>query len=79
MANSKPVSATLFAYQVGFGDCFLLRINYPGGVQKHVLIDFNTTGLPEDVAKNHLLLVANDIASQCNVSGQSTTSLPLSG
>lgn len=63
---ARPTSATLFAYQVGFGDCFLLRFNYPKDVQKHVLIDFGTTGLPEDVAKNHLLMVAEDIAKQCN-------------
>lgn len=66
MATSAPASATIFAYQVGFGDCFLLRVNYPAGVQKHVLIDFGTTGLPEAVAKSHLLEVARDIATQCN-------------
>jgi len=63
---SKPTSATIFAYQVGFGDCFLLRFNYPAGVHRHVLIDCGTTGLPEAVATNHLLLVAEDIALQCN-------------
>jgi len=63
---TKPTSASIFAYQVGFGDCFLLRFNYPANVQKHVLIDFGTTGLPEKVAKDHLLLVAQDIAQQCN-------------
>ncbi len=66
MASIKPTSATIFAYQVGFGDCFLLRFNYPAGVQKHVLIDFGTTGLPAAAAKKHLLLVAGDIANQCN-------------
>ena len=66
MARMKPVSLALFAYQVGFGDCFLLRFNYPAGAAKHVLIDFGTTGLPEAVAKRHLLQVAADIANQCN-------------
>jgi len=66
MATIQPSSATVFAYQVGFGDCFLLRFNYPAGIQKHVLIDFGTTGLPEATAKSHLLQVANDIAAQCN-------------
>lgn len=66
MATSKPTSASIFAYQVGFGDCFLLRFNYPRGVRKHILIDFGTTGLPEATAKNHLLLVATDIASKCD-------------
>jgi hypothetical protein len=66
MTRTQPTSATIFAYQVGFGDCFLLRFNYAGGLQKHVLIDFGTTGLPEATARAHLLLVANDIAAQCN-------------
>jgi hypothetical protein len=63
---ATPTSATLFAYQVGFGDCFLLRFSYPQNVMKHVLIDFGTTGLPEHTAKAHLLTVAKDIAMQCN-------------
>lgn len=66
MASIKPISATIFAYQVGFGDCFLLRFSYPASAQKHVLIDFGTTGLPEAMAKDHLLRVAQDIAKQCN-------------
>lgn len=61
-----PTSVTLFAYQVGFGDCFLLRFTYPKNLMKHVLIDFGTTGLPEQTAKAHLLTVAEDIAKQCN-------------
>lgn len=65
MATTQPISATILAYQVGFGDCFLLRFNYPAGVRKHVLIDFGTTGLPEAVARSHLVLVAHDIAAQC--------------
>lgn len=60
-----PVKATIFAYQVGFGDCFLLRYNYKDGQRRHLLIDFGTTGLPEDVASNHMLEVANDIAKKC--------------
>jgi hypothetical protein len=65
MAIQHPVSATLFAYQVGFGDCFLLRFTYPGNVQKHLLIDFGTTGLPKPVAKGYMITVAQDIAARC--------------
>lgn len=67
MATSKqvPISATIFAYQVGFGDCFLLRFEYSESVNKHILIDFGTTGLPETVASAHLLKVANDIKGKC--------------
>ncbi|MEO5845921.1 MAG: hypothetical protein ABIQ33_13900 [Caldimonas sp.] len=61
---AKPTSATLFAYQVGFGDCFLLRFTYPG-MLRHVLIDFGTTGLPKNTARGHMVRVANDIAARC--------------
>nr|NLU60627.1 hypothetical protein [Pseudomonas sp. BIGb0427] len=43
----NPTSLTLYAYQVGFGDCFLLRFNYPGDVRRHVLIDFGSMGMPK--------------------------------
>lgn len=56
-----PISATLFAYQVGFGDCFLLRFTYEGGKRRHMLIDFGTTGLPEDAERSRMLDIANDI------------------
>ena len=59
-----PTSATIFAYQVGFGDCFLLRFNYPDR-KRHVLIDFGTTGLPESAANDQLLKIAKDIADKC--------------
>ncbi len=66
MPNTRsPVSATLFSYQVGFGDCFLLRFSYPR-FTRHLLIDFGTTGLPEDVASNHLSAIAQDIAAKCD-------------
>jgi hypothetical protein len=59
-----PVSATLFAYQVGFGDCFLLRFNYSGGGRRHMLIDFGTTGIPEDAERTRMLDVAVDIRAK---------------
>ena len=43
---SRPVSLKLFAYNVGFGDCFLLRFHYADGTDRHVLIDFGSTKLP---------------------------------
>lgn len=61
----QPVSATLFAYQVGFGDCFLLRFTYSDQSSRHILIDFGTTGLPKGAADSHLLLIAKDIEAQC--------------
>lgn len=63
MAN-PPINATLFAYQVGFGDCFLLRFTYEDGERRHMLIDFGTTGLPEDAERSQMLAIANDIAAK---------------
>lgn len=65
MMALQPVSATLFAYQVGFGDCFLLRFTYSDQSSRHILIDFGTTGLPKGTADSHLLLIAKDIEAQC--------------
>lgn len=61
----NPINATLFAYQVGFGDCFLLRIGYDDDSARHVLFDFGTTSLPEGAAKDHMAQVAEDIAARC--------------
>lgn len=59
-----PVSATLFAYQVGFGDCFLLRFTYADGDRRHMLIDFGTTGIPADAERSRMLDVAVDIRAK---------------
>jgi beta-lactamase superfamily II metal-dependent hydrolase len=41
---SKPTKINLYAYNVYFGDCFLLVFEYPGGGKRSVLIDFGSTG-----------------------------------
>ncbi len=41
-AAAKPQRLTIRAYDVGFGDCFLLTFQYPRG-PRHVLIDFGST------------------------------------
>jgi len=64
-AKIVPIEAVIFAYQVGFGDCFLLRFVYSDQSKKHILIDFGTTGLPHSVADNQMIIIANDIASKC--------------
>src|SRR5215217_4650347 len=61
----KPSSATIFAYQVGFGDCFLLRFQYPAE-RRHVLIDFGTAALPESAGSGQMMAIAKDIALQCD-------------
>ena len=61
-----PVRARIFAYQVGFGDCFLMRIEYSDQSLRHILIDFGTTGLPKDQADGQFLKIANDIKDKCS-------------
>ena len=62
---APPVSATLFAYQVGFGDCFLLRFTYADATQRHILIDFGTTGLTVKSPADQMKRIAADIAGKC--------------
>ncbi|MBN8499820.1 MAG: hypothetical protein J0M19_01555 [Sphingomonadales bacterium] len=64
-----PTSATLFAYQVGFGDCFLLRLSYDDGTRRHVLIDFGTTGLPKNAPRDQMQRIARDIEAKCREPG----------
>jgi hypothetical protein len=54
---SDPTTLTIFAYNVGFGDAFLLRFEYADGSLRSVLIDLGSTERAEsghsieDVAK----------------------------
>ena len=64
MAVRKPVAVEIFTYQVGFGDCFLLRFVY-AKMARHVLIDFGTTGLPPTAEAGRMLVIAKDIAEKC--------------
>ena len=62
---STPISATIFTYRVGFGDCFLLRFRYPEEGDRHLLIDFGTTGIPDDEEADLMVRVAEDIKAKC--------------
>jgi hypothetical protein len=64
-----PSSVTVFAYQVGFGDCLLIRFEYPTGARKHVLIDFGSMKLPKGAGKKHMLEIAQDIRGKCGAAG----------
>jgi len=67
MASVKPKSVTLRTYQVGFGDCFLLSFHYKGKTHdRHVLIDFGSTGQQKWHGPKLLNRVAEDIKAQCN-------------
>ncbi|HEU4768276.1 MAG TPA: hypothetical protein VFS77_12915 [Pyrinomonadaceae bacterium] len=66
-SSSKPKSLTIRSYQVGFGDCYLLTFRYDGkNKDRHVLIDFGSTGQPKGAGENLMLRVAQDIKQQCN-------------
>jgi hypothetical protein len=60
---SAPDKVAIRSYNVGFGDCFLLSFHYPDGEgERHVLIDFGSTGLPKGVnAGKRMLEIAGDI------------------
>jgi hypothetical protein len=60
---SKPKKLEIRAFNVGFGDCFLLTWLYPRDVQKHVLIDFGSTSPPAD--DPDLMKVAQQIDEAC--------------
>jgi len=71
MAAAAPVKATIFAYQVGFGDCFLLRFDYADASRRHMLIDFGTTGLPEAAERDQMVRIAKDIREKVHEGGGS--------
>ena len=56
-----PTSATIRTYHVGFGDCFLLSFQYSRKSERHVLIDFGSTGFPKGVPKSRMMDIAKDI------------------
>lgn len=65
MASIKPKSLTLRAYQVGFGDCFLLTFHYGARTHdRHVLMDFGSTGQSKASGANLMVRVAEDIKKQ---------------
>jgi len=66
-----PQSVRIRSYQVGFGDCYLLSFIYKT-VERHVLIDFGSTGKPQSpvelagTLKNLMQRTADHIAATCN-------------
>ena len=66
--RKRPVRVSIRSYQVGFGDCFLVTFHYPPSasgqtVDKHVLIDFGSTGKPKNGPS--LKEIAERIALDC--------------
>jgi hypothetical protein len=66
--GQTPTGLTIHAYQVGFGDCFLLAWHYPER-DRFVLIDFGSNGQPKSASKTLLLDIANDIKKVCGEAG----------
>ena len=60
-----PTRITLLAFQVGFGDCFLLRFEYASGSPRHVLIDFGSFPKASWLKKPGMRKVAEAIKQQC--------------
>jgi hypothetical protein len=60
-----PVSVKIIAYNVGFGDCMLLRFDYGDEDRRHVLIDFGTTKLPSKFKPPSMKAVAEAIREDC--------------
>ena len=69
--KNRPSNLTIRAYQVGFGDCFLLSFGYPKAAkesdrERHVLIDYGSTSMPAGVeSAAQMMSVANDIKERC--------------
>lgn len=62
---AAPSELLVRAYNVGFGDCLLLRFTYPDATRRHVLVDFGTTALPERGGPPSMLAVAEQIRADC--------------
>lgn len=60
----SPREIRLRTYQVGFGDCFLLTFRYLTD-NRHVLIDFGSTGIPKNRTPGLMMQVAKDIEKEC--------------
>jgi len=63
MAKS-PKKLNIRTYHVGFGDCFLLSFEYGPNDEKHVLVDFGSTGLPDGTPKTRMMDIAKDIKAR---------------
>ena len=67
---TTPQRIDIRSYQVGFGDCFLLSFVYAEKDQRHVLIDFGTTGLPRNnKPSKHMPVVAAAIKAHVEATG----------
>lgn len=64
MAAETPKSVRIRAYDVGFGDCFLLTFVYPSA-ERHVLIDFGSFPKPKRKSAGNMPAIARHIQATC--------------
>jgi hypothetical protein len=62
---ASPSTIDILTFQVGFGDCFLLRFNYAADRPRHVLIDFGSFPKASWLKGDGMRLVAEEIRAQC--------------
>jgi hypothetical protein len=62
---AKPTRVTVLSFQVAFGDCFMLRFQYPNNVRKHMLVDFGSFPRPSWLKKGAMTQIAQAISTQC--------------
>jgi hypothetical protein len=63
---ATPVKVSILAFQVGFGDCFLLRFHYRKGRPRHVLIDFGSFPKAPWLKGDGMRRIAEEIQAQCD-------------
>lgn len=62
----RPTGVSVIAYDVGFGDCFLLRVGYAEPERdRHVLIDFGGFPRPKWGGSDYMVRVARAIEEDC--------------
>lgn len=59
-----PSAVAVRSYQVGFGDCFVIRVMYSNGIERHVLIDFGSTAFTKMPSQRNLRDIARHIAKE---------------
>jgi len=64
MSADMPKSVRVRAYDVGFGDCFLLSFVYPSA-ERHVLIDFGSFPKPKRKSAGNMPAIARHIQAAC--------------
>ena len=67
MPDLKPNKVEIYAFNVGFGDCTLVKFIYPSeSPNKHILVDFGSKVGPEGKPSNFMTKVAKQIHEICS-------------